>query len=616
MKRPLLLFVATLLLAVPSGSGQTRGAKVLISGAALVDGTGAPARVADVLIDGDRISAVGPAIARPDDARVVDAQGMTLLPGLIDIHTHITVSGAALSVTADWPKNLMAYLYCGVTTVADVGDYAENFDGVRRLLAAGTIEGARVAFASRFSSPGGHGAESGRPDIHTREVLTPREARAGMAEVLRGPRPDLVKVFTDGWRYGTSKDMTSMDADTLAAIADAAHKAGLPVITHVVTVERARVAARAGADIIGHSLGDAEMDGELTALLKANGVTYVPTLAVYEPKGGRPLTPLLEDVLDPAYGKPARDAPPGPAQLRRFAIMMRNAALAREAGVIVGAGTDAGMAQTYHGWATLRELKLLVKSGMTPMEAITAATSVNARALRMDHERGSIAPGKIADLLLVNGRPDRDIDDIEKIQAVFLGGRQIDRERLKRLIQAPQLSALPTPAAPAMLDDFERPDGRSATGETWVNFTDSGHDRSHVLWSRGLRGSANHTLLIQGRMSRKERPYVQMTLPLAAGGMLPMSARSYQGILFDARGEGSYRVVARTRGVRDSVWFAAPFDGAGEWSTVRIDFARFTREGARSAAAWSGDDLLAIGFEISRAPGATHWLEIDNVGFY
>ncbi len=616
MKLRVLLIAPVIgVLALLSGGAQTRTARFAIVNATVVDGTGAAPRVANVVVEGGRILSVGNA-PPPAGARLIDASGMTLIPGLFDLHTHITASGASLGVAADWPKNLMAYLYCGVTTIADLGDYQENFEGVRAAIAQGKIASPHVAFASRFSSPGGHGAESGRPDIHTREVETPREARAGMAEILAGPAPDLIKIFTDGWRYGAARDMTSMDEDTLRAIVEEAHKAGLPVITHTVTAARARIAAGARADILGHSVGDVPMDDALLAAMRENGVFYVPTLSVYEPKADRQLTPLAAEVLDSALSLSGESGAPTAAQKKRFAVLLENVRRAYQAGIPVAAGTDAGMTATYHGWSTLHELELLVSAGMKPVEAITAATGVSARALNVDVQRGTIAAGKAADLVLIAGHPESDIGDIEKIRSVFFAGEEVDRAALKRTIRAEALSPLEATPAPALLDDFERADGRASNGAAWVNYSDPGHDRSRALWTRGSRAPGNHTLLFQARMAQKDRPFALLKLPLNAGGMLPVDVRAFEGVSFEARGQGRYRLSVETRGVRDSVFFNAAFDAGETWTTIRIPFERLGRQGARSKAQWTGDDVLAVGFEIRDAPGKTSWLEVDDVRFY
>ena len=115
---------------------------------------------------------------------------------------------------------------------------------------------------------------------------------------------------------------------------------------------------------------------------------------------------------------------------QRWQNLLHNVSALKTAGIRLGVGTDAGVTGTHHGWATLRELQLLVAGGLSPAQAITAATFDSARALRVDNERGSVAAGKVADLVLVSGAPHQNISDIERIARVFLGGREIDREVL------------------------------------------------------------------------------------------------------------------------------------------------------------------------------------------
>src|SRR5262249_35068037 len=141
--------------------------------------------------------------------------------------------------------------------------------------------------------------EGGRGDFFSLEVSTAREARAAVRRALPY-RPDVIKAFTDGWRYGAAPDMTSMNEETLAALVDEAHKNGLEVLTHTVTLERAKIAPRAGVDVIAHGVGDKAVDEELIKLMKAKSTTYAPPLAVYEPRGRDILTPLLGTALTPA----------------------------------------------------------------------------------------------------------------------------------------------------------------------------------------------------------------------------------------------------------------------------------------------------------------------------
>jgi len=634
LKRRWLLVVMVLITSLFAADARQQSSEVsAIVGATVVDGTGAEPAPATVVIHGDRVVAVGPNVELPANARVIKAEGQTLIPGLIDLHTHLPYATAG-GVAADWPKHLKAYLYCGVTSVVDFGTYPETFESMRRLTSSGAISSPRLSLAARITTPGGHGAEGGRGDFFSLEVLTPREGRAAVRRVLPY-HPDVIKVFTDGWRYGTAPEMTSMTEETLAAIVEEAHQHGIEVLTHTVTLEKAKIAARAGVDVIDHGISNAEVDQEIIQLMKSHGTTYAPTLAVYEPRGRDILSPLLAAVLEPAVreaihpplGPPAnvnqvavvsasRSENAASPQSRRWQYLMHNAATLRAGGISFGTGTDAGVTGTHHGWATLRELQLLVAGGLTPLEAITAATGNGAKALKVDSERGTISVGKLADLVLIDGAPQRTISDIERISRVFLGGREVDRERLARDIAAPTQTPLAAVKVGEKIDDFESSDGRSTLGTLWINSTDAGHDHSQMVFGRTLRDGANHALSVMARLAEKSRPFVTVSVPLSRGAVEPVDARAFRGVRFEARGEGSYRLLIPTREVRDFAYYRAPFKAGGRWETVSIDFSSLKQEAGRAIAPWTGADLLMLTFEIARPPGEVGWLELDNLRFY
>ncbi|MBO0861535.1 MAG: amidohydrolase family protein, partial [Chloracidobacterium sp.] len=234
---------------------------IVVVGATVIDGLGGEPSKETVVIRGDRIEAVGPKVEPPNGAQIINAEGMTLLPGLFDLHTHLPYSSVS-GVANDWPKNLKAYLYCGVTSVVDFGSYGEMFEPMRRLIRTGVVAAPRISLAVRITTPGGHGSEGGRGEYFSFEVSTAREARAAVRRALPY-RPDVIKAFTDGWRYGAAPEMTSMNEETLTALVDEAHKNGLKVLTHTVTLEKAKIAARAGVDVIAHGVGDRPVDEEL-----------------------------------------------------------------------------------------------------------------------------------------------------------------------------------------------------------------------------------------------------------------------------------------------------------------------------------------------------------------
>ena len=588
---------------------------IVIRGARIVDGTGAAPYTGTVVVIGTQIAAVGrETSAPPDGAKIIDAAGMTLLPGIFDLHTHLSAS-AATGIAGDWGKNLKAYLASGVTSVNDYATYSELFWPMRQILATGTLIGPRVNMAVRMSTTNGHGTEGGVGDFMTLTANTPEQGRAQARRALSF-KPDVVKVFTDGWRYGTAPNLTSMNYETLAAIVEEIHKGGLRVFTHTVTLGGAKIAARAGVDVLVHGIGDAEVDQELIEIMKAKGTSYVSTLAVYEFKAGleRPLR-LLDPAIQAALPPVAGDRQPGAANQQRWQHLTGNVHKLFEAGIPVAVGTDAGMTGTFHGAATLHEVELLVKSGLTPMQALTAATSVSARAAGVLTQRGTIAAGKLADLVLVEGKPDEQIADLYKTRRVFLGGFELDPKDLENAVQTPGMTALPVHQIAPMVDDMERTDGRTQLNTLRVNSTDAGIDHSPMLFQPVIRAGGDHALMIQATMAEKPRPFVRVEFPLTPGAFELADISPYAGISFDVRGDAAASVLIQTYGGRASGAWASAFAPTGEWQTVHVPFSLLQRR-AEDGHAWTGKDARALLFELSGAPGASTWLELDNVQFY
>jgi hypothetical protein len=249
------------------------------------------------------------------------------------------------------------------------------------------------------------------------------------------------------------------------------------------------------------------------------------------------------------------------------------------------------------------------------MQALTAATSVSAKAVGLLNERGTIAPGKLADLVLVDGKPDEEIGDIRKTRHVFLGGYEYSLPELEKAIQSPEMTLLAARAVPPMLDDIERPDGRTALNTLRVNATDPGIDHSAMLFQPVIRAGNDHALMVQASMADKERPWVRVEFPLTAAAFESADVSRYQGVSFDVRGEAAARVLVQTYGIRSSDQWAADFTTGAEWQTVKIPFAALKRK-AEGGPAWSGKDARAVMFELSGAAGSKVWAELDNVQFY
>lgn len=400
--------------------------ETLIRGARVFDGTGAPARIRDVLVRGDRIVAVGRHI-RVRNAEVIDANGLTLLPGLHDLHVHtprVAFEGAEALADTHRP-----YLASGVTSINEYSVSGPMLAPIRAIVASGQADAPHMVLAIRLGVPHGHGTESEFTNSITTQVTTPAEARAAMKDLLSS-RPDVIKVFADGWRYARDADRPDMDLPTLKAIVDAAHARNIRVVTHTVTLAGAKRAARAGVDALVHGVGDARVDRELIGLMKKHRTAYVPTLVVYEPKQDRTLLAAEWSRLRPrdlereTERKAEPNAPIPEYESRRWQIMQDNVRLLRAGGIRIGVGTDTGIGGVYPGLAAQREIRLLTTLGFTPREALVAATSTSARIMgARDH--GRIGRGQRADLVLVAGRPDEQIEDLYQVRRTWVSGRAV-----------------------------------------------------------------------------------------------------------------------------------------------------------------------------------------------
>lgn len=565
---------------------------VAIMGATVFDATGAAPHLANVVIRDGRIAEVGPTVKAPRGAKVIDAKGQALLPGFFDLHTHWTPGG----MPATTPQIATAYVSAGVTTVSDFNAAPESFEPRRQWLS--TLVAPHVNFAARMSTPGGHGADWA-DTATTKWVNTPEAARAAV-KALAPYKPDLIKAFTDGWRYGVAPDNTSMDEWTLTALVDEAHKNNLKVFTHTVSVDRGEVAGRSKVDVITHSLQDRPLDAEAIAILKAGGTADTPTLAVYEP-------------VKP--GQPPRDPDEDPRvkqSFKKFDYALGNAKALHDAGVIIALGTDAGMPGTPHGVSTLHEMELMVRAGLTPSEALMAGTALSAKVINQLDDRGTIEVGKRADLVLIKGEPWKTIGDVRKTDRVFIDGKLVFGPGAPPMT-ANQATTMPSVPAKAQIDDFERADGRSSLNTLRTDDPDGGLDRTVEISQRIPRGAEGYALSINARMSIKPKPYAGVIIPLTRGSIQPVDARAFKGVRFEVRGDGDYVLGITASSGR----WAAPFAAGSTWKTVEVPFSALKPASERGAKGdWTASDLTEVEFMGGRKGGEKFWLEVDNVVFF
>ncbi|WP_030158845.1 amidohydrolase family protein [Glycomyces sp. NRRL B-16210] len=376
---------------------------------------------AEILIDGDRI-------AEPDGGAVdvtIGATGKTLLPGLIDAHTHAVGDDLALA------------LAFGVTTELDMFSLP-NTHARLRALAAERDDIADLRSAGHLATPpGGHPLQIATPEAmafygESPDAFKPIESAAEAGAFVKArleEHADYVKIVIDDGTH-SGMNLPVLAPEIASALVREAHAAGLIAIAHVWTSDDARRALDAGVDGLAHVFTDlADEDpamAELTARIAASGVFVVSTLVYIEGlTGGSARSELVADErVGPRLPQHLRDAHTGgDGPVRSEASARAAAAIAslHRAGVPILAGTDATPFGPAHGAALLRELVLLCEAGLSPSEALAAATSAPARHFGLD-DRGRIEPGLRADLVLVEGDPTEDVRDARAIERVWRRG--------------------------------------------------------------------------------------------------------------------------------------------------------------------------------------------------
>jgi imidazolonepropionase-like amidohydrolase len=547
-----------------------------------------------VLVRDRRIAAIGPDIEVPAGAEVIRGDDRTLLPGLIDAHTH--AFGDALERAAIF----------GVTTELDMFTdhrFAAAMRIAQRDSATALARADLFSAGTLVTAPGGHGTEYA---VQVPTIASKAEADAFVdARIAEGS--DYIKiVYDDGRSYGLT--MPTIARDVMTSVVAAAKRRGKLAVIHVGSRRGAEEALDAGANGLVHVFADVAPDTSFVDQAVRARAFVIPTLTVVESTTGVASgASLVDDArISPFLTVAERAAlkasfPRRAASKRTLNYAMDAVRRLHAAGVPILAGTDASNPGTAHGSSLHRELELLVSAGLTPAAALTAATATPAQAFGLP-DRGRVAQGLRADLLLVEGDPTADITATRRIVAIWKAGARLERR------EAGPVTSAPVPTTDGAISDFDRDAVRAAFGAGWQVSTD-----------RLMGGSSTATMTIEPGGARNTAGALAISGTLAAGApypwagamffagatpMAPVNASAFKELVFWTRGDGrEYQVMVFAERL-GNIPASQAFTARPEWHEVVMPFSAFS--------GIDGSDLKAVLFSSGPQPGAFRFM-IDDV---
>jgi imidazolonepropionase-like amidohydrolase len=410
---------------------------MVIDNVTLIDGTGQPARAGmSVAIDGDRFVAVTPtAVAGKLKGRRIDGKGRWLIPGLMDVHTHL--GGPNPDKTHDQGvQSLASYLYSGVTTVYDAGNDANFILTLRAEERAGKILSPRIfATGKLITYPGSHGSAL----AIAIEVDSWPQAKSALDKHIAEQKPDIVKLTLEEHGWGSRPMIPLLPLELMENIIHYYNAHGIRTTAHTSSELRATEAIYAGIDSLAHPVIQGPVSDDFVRLMAAKRTPMATTLTIGE--GYSRLVEHPEYLDQPLYGASYSKAQIAEMKGKTAAewkerpwtwwmklmtpIAQENLRKIDAAGGVIAIGTDQSVGPAVH-----REMELMQAAGVKPSQVIRMATFNSARHLGLEEELGSIEPGKFADAVLLSADPTVDINNAKEIVAITKSGEIIDEDKL------------------------------------------------------------------------------------------------------------------------------------------------------------------------------------------
>ncbi len=530
-----------------------------------------------IVINNGIISSAGADIRIPSGMKIIDGSGKTVLPGFIDSHVHL------------WDQSaLKQSLIFGVTTVIDMFMSNATKTTLDKACLTSTSNDLADFYTAGIlaTAPGGHGTQFG-VDI---PAVSEAEEALKFVDDRIAEGSYFIKIILDDFRtYSSERPTLSMEIVT--ALVKAAKKRGKLSVIHIATLKDAVAAMNTGVNGLAHLFSNEDFDPDFGKIASRNNVFVIPTFTVLETICGTSGSKkLAEDSFLSPFIKPSDITNFGrafPGKTGRAGYKSAETALRQliQEKVPVLAGTDAPNPGTAYGVSLHRELELLVKAGMTPLEALKAATSNPAREFSLKN-RGYLKKSKIADIVMVNGNPAENIFKTRDIAAVWKNGVEVDRGAYRSIVKnekdeenRQKSGLLPKGAESGLISDFEDPEITSEFGAGWAVSTDSyigGKSKAEIKRIKGGSNKSDGALEISGTIVEgAETPWAGVLFSPGASMMAPVNFSSKKSISFRAKGgrkEYTIMIFAQSLGYVPAI---LTFEAGEEWKEYTFDFEKF-----------------------------------------